>query len=79
MAAQIWLNRTEADELVCLLEHEFRAGRLPGIFADLAGEIREAFGMSKQPSMGFGEDRSLPPYVASQLTTDEGLSRTGGT
>ena len=75
MARQIWVNRQEAEALVTLLEHEYRAGRQPGRLADYAAELREAFGMTEQPSMTFGEDRSLPPCVAWECERERRLDR----
>lgn len=63
MAKQIWINRDEGETLVDLLEHEFRAGRLPGRMADLAMKVRGALGMAEQPPIHHREAPGLPPFV----------------
>lgn len=52
MAKQMWLTRDEAELMVDLLEDNFKTGRFDpaGVGADLADEIREAFGMLPYPA-----------------------------
>ena len=53
MSKQVWLTRDEAELLVDLLEDNYRNAKISpyGVGADLAVEIREIFGMVKQPNM----------------------------
>lgn len=58
MAANILINRDEGELLVDLLEHNYQTGKFnnaAGRGCDLAADIRELFGMDKQPKLIFEE------------------------
>lgn len=59
MARSVVLTRDEAELIVDVLEHNYETGGFgqAGLGADVAREIREIFGMGKQPMLVYGGNK----------------------